>query len=178
MPAYYTYFISSLPMLHFGMRPPFSYERFINICKDLILDADIALIKELPQLEIESIKDISNETIKKWLMFDTGLRNELVKARAARLRKDSAKRLRGDGITDIAITHIAFSAYRNPSILEAEKILDLARWNALEELAAGHYFDRDALFIYSLKLLIVQRWEKIKQADKPKLFEEAMQESR
>ena len=212
MPTYYTYFISSLPMLHFGMKPPFSYGRFIAMCKGLILDEDITLIKALPELEIDrinpsttlridgerpfnsfhslrvvpsgaegrsrTIKDISNQTVRKWFMFDTGLRNELVRQRAVRLHKDPNQYLRMDGYADLSITHIALSAYRNPAILEAEKILDYARWSALEELAMGHYFDSDALFIYALKLLIVERWEKIKEADKPKLFEEVIQESR
>jgi len=178
MPVYYTYFISSLPMLHFGMKPPFSYEDFIARCKGLILEEDITLIKTLPRLEIDTIKDISNETVRKWLVFDTALRNELVRQRAARLHKDPNQYLRMAGYTDLSTTHIALSAYRNPAILEAEKILDTARWGALEELAIGHYFDSDALFIYALKLLIVERWARIKQADNLELFEEVMQISR
>jgi len=175
MPVYYTYFISSLPMLHFGKKPPFSYEDFIARCKGLILEKDIAFIKALPGLEIEKIKNIPNQTVRKWLVFDTALRNELVRQRAARLHKDPKQYLRMAGYTELSTTHIALSAYRDPAILEAEKILDTARWAALEELAIGHYFDSDALFIYALKLLIVERWQRIKEANSPELLEEVMQ---
>jgi hypothetical protein len=156
------------------MKPPFSYEDFIAKCNGFITSRDIAIIKELARLEIGSIDGVSNETIKKWIMFDTGLRNELVKARAMRLHKDAAKYLHPGGYSEIAITHIALSAYREPALLEAEKILDLARWNFLEGLSAGHYFDSNILFIYALKLLILERWERIKQADKNALLAEVI----
>jgi hypothetical protein len=177
MPAFYIYFIASLPGLQFGMRPPFSFEQFVKRCRDFISKEDMSIIEELPKLEIGGVDGISNETVKQWLMFDTGIRNELVKARSARLRRDPAKYLRMDGYSDVSITHIALSAYKSPEILDAEKTLDLARWNKLEELSTGHYFDSDTLFVYALKLLLLERWERIRQADKGALLEEVTKRS-
>jgi hypothetical protein len=59
-------------------------------------------------------------------------------------------------------------------MLEAEKALDLERWQLLEELACGHYFDLDALLIYALKLLILERWAKINLADKEHIMQETL----
>jgi hypothetical protein len=159
--AYHIYLISSLPMLYFGMKPPFSFEGFIERCRGLI-----------PENEIEMLKAASG--LKKWQIFDKELRNELVKLRAARKHKDPLKYLRKDGYVQPYIIHIAASAIRNKSILEAEKILDQARWQALDELSIGHYFDIDILLIYGQKLLILERWERIRSANKQELLAAAL----
>lgn len=57
------------------------------------------------------------------------------------------------------------NAHRNPSILEAERMLDGERWCMLDELSLGHYFDIDFLIVYALKILILERWERIRTAD-------------
>lgn len=157
MASFYTYLISSLPMLHFGAKPPFSFEKFLEICRDKIPDEEIVLLK------------ITSH--KKWHSFDTALRNELVKIRAQRKHIDPLKYIRGDSYTEPSIAHIAMNAYRNTSILEAEKMLEQARWQMLDELAVGHYFDLDVLIIYALKLLILERWERIRSSDKSQLLE-------
>jgi hypothetical protein len=66
-------------------------------------------------------------------------------------------------------------ANTNTSILDAEKTLDEIRWKAIEDLSTGHYFDLDLLITYAYKLLILQRWENIREADKTILLEHALQ---
>jgi len=61
-------------------------------------------------------------------------------------------------------------AYKTPSILEAEKTLDQARWEFLDSLSIGHYFDFNYLLSYLLKLKILERWDRIQRADKERLF--------
>ncbi len=198
MPRYYTYLISSLPMLHFGRKPPFSFERFLQICRRVIPESDVNILKEasiageylyetnrLTSRKSPSAITIKGDfrsgmafilsyTIKKWRAFDTALRNELVKIRAARKRLDPLKYLRQDAYADPSITRIALNAYRNPSILEAERTLDQERWCVLDRLAVGHYFDIDFLIVYAHKLLILERWEKIHSADSLGILEEAL----
>jgi hypothetical protein len=53
-------------------------------------------------------------------------------------------------------------------------MLDEARWRMLEELCVGHYFDLDFLIIYALKLLILERWQRIRTADGGRLLEEVL----
>lgn len=171
MTDFYVYLISSLPMLHSGAKPPFSFERFLEICQDKISAEDIHLIK-LTQEAFLYTGDQS--TLKQWCAFDTALRNELVKIRASSKHLDPLKYIRGQDYIEPYIAHTAMSVRRSPSILEAERLLDQERWRKLDELALGHYFDLDFLICYALKLLILERWERINTADMPKLLSEVL----
>jgi len=144
------------------------------MCQGLIPDDEIELLKRC-SLSGEYALGISQPTLKKWYAFEVALRNELVKIRAGRKRIEPAKYLRQDGFVEPAVSHLAMNAIRNPSILEAERMLDLERWYVLEELAVGHYFDLDFLIIYAYKLLILERWGKIASADKLKAIGEVLQ---
>lgn len=161
-------------MLHFGMKPPFSFKKFLTMCHHIIPDRDVDIIKASSLLEEYPYEEI-NPTLKKWRAFDISLRNELVRIRAARKRIDPSKYLRYGGHMDLSIAHIALHAHRTPSLLEAEKILDQARWHFLDELSIGHYFDIDSLIIYANKLLILERWERINTLDKTRAAEELLE---
>lgn len=114
---------------------------------------------------------------REWYRFETGLRNELSKIRAVRRHEDPERYLRKGVEAEADIARVAMNAYRNPSILGAEKMLDEARWRKLDELAVGHYFDIDFLVVYAYKLLILQRWEKVRIADKPRVLEAVVGEA-
>lgn len=173
MAAYYTYLISSLPMLHFGMRPPFSWEKFISICSEFIPEEDSRILNSIPQIQV-GLYQGRHPTLMKWQGFEIALRNELVKIRSSLKHIDPLKFMRQTNYSDFSLVHIAMNAHRNPSILEGEKTLDQQRWHFLESLTFGHYFDLDALIVYALKLLILGCWEKINTADKPKILEEIL----
>ncbi|MCX5667918.1 MAG: DUF2764 family protein [Candidatus Omnitrophica bacterium] len=164
MTGYYVYLISSLPMLHFGTKPPFSMEKFFSVCAELISAADLEALKS----------SLNGEGEGRYHDFETTLRNELVKIRAQRKHLDASRFLRGDGYADQWISHAAAGAYRNPSVIGAEKMLDLDRWRFLDELSMGHYFDIEILMIYARKLSILERWERVRTADADKLLEEAL----
>lgn len=142
-------------MLRFGMKPPISFEKLLEICG-------------------ESITDKNNPTLKKWRSFDTTARNALVKIRAGRKHVEGTRYLRPDGADDPKIALTAMNAYKNPSILASEKTLDEEKWKFLDELESGHFFDIDLLIIYAQKLMILEKWEKAEKADKPRLLEEAI----
>jgi hypothetical protein len=174
MARYYTYLISSLPMLHFGSRPPFSYERFMQLCEGLVGEKELALLGALPAMKEVPFRGAVKSSLDKWFEFDRDLRNELVKIRASRKKIDPLTFLRpDDGYVEPLITHIALHAHRNPSILEGERTLDQERWNALEEIALGHIFDFDFLIVYALKLLLLARWETFRLADAQGLLDTA-----
>ena len=166
------YLISSLPMLHFGQRPPITFEKFIALCKGKVNDGELLALERTGEIEGFSCPGLS---LKKWHAFDTALRNELVKLRAVRHKLEPTKYLRPDSsYVEPQITHTALNAQRSPSLTEGEKILDLARWQKLEELSFGHYFDLDVLFIYAQKLLILERWEKIRSANPETILKETL----
>jgi Protein of unknown function (DUF2764) len=174
MADFYPYLIASLPMLHFGMRPPLSFERFLEVCHEFIPEKDFQVVSTLLQPEQYLEKDKRPSVIQKWIEFDTALRNELVKIRAARKHADPVTYLHPDKYSGSSLGTIASAVNVSTSILEAEKMLDEERWNALEEFATGHYFDLDLLITYAYKLLILQRWENIRNAEGTILLEEAL----
>jgi hypothetical protein len=173
MASSYPYLISSLPMLHFGANPPFAFEDFLQTCKGLIPDKDFDIVS-LCANEALWERPVSQETLKVWIAFEVGLRNELVKIRSSRRKIEPAKYLRSDGSDDTALYHIAINSHRILSLIESEKFLDQARWHRLDELSFGHYFDLDALIVYALKLQILWRWEKVSRADKQEILEKVL----
>ena len=173
MPQYYPYIMASLPMLHFGNPPPFSFERFLLACEGFIGEQEFDVLKKLPSL-LESRGPIEQKVIQKYRAFDVSLRNELVKVRAARKHSDPSVHLREEGYFDLTLVRLAGAVSKNPSLLDAERQIDRERWNFLEELAGGHYFDFDALVVYGFKLLILERWERVRSADKPRALNETI----
>jgi len=170
MADFYPYLISSLPMLHFGMHPQLSSDKLLEICRGLIPEKDYTILSSLPLAQEKAPEEVGQATIKQWLRFDTTLRNELVKLRATRKHIDASQYLRHDGYAAGELAHIALAAVRNSSIADGERFLDQERWRALDELSFGHFFDLDALIIYAYKLRLLERWEKIRVADKEGLF--------
>ncbi len=174
MANYYVYFISSLPMLHFERGVPFSFKRFLEMCAEFIPEEDMQILDNLPQPKDYLGLGFRQPVIAAWVNFDTALRNEVVKVRAAHRPAEGPKYLRQQSFTEARLAQLAFAAYKNPSLLEKEKMLDQARWNFLDELTFGHYFDLDFLIIYAYKLMLLERWENFGAADKTALLEGAL----
>ena len=162
-------------MLTFGTKPPFSFEKFIALCKGLVRDEELLALEKSAQIEGFFYTGPASLTLKKWHAFDMALRNELVKLRASRHKLEPEKYLRPSfQYVEPQIIHTALNAQRSPSPMEGERILDAARWQKLEELALGHYFDMDFLFTYAQKLLILARWEKIQNTNPEKVLKETL----
>jgi hypothetical protein len=174
MPSFYTYLIASLPVLNFGSKVPFSYADFLGRVAKFIPEEDFALLEGLPDYSADNYRG-GNPLLEKWFYAEITLRNELVRIRASRRHIDPHKYLRPhDGYVSHWVNRIILAAQRNPSCLEGEKILDELRWQVLEELSLGHFFDLDFLIIYGLKLLILERWDKISQANSQRLLAEEL----
>jgi len=175
MADFYPYLVSSLPMLHFDMKPPFSFDRFLEMCCPLIPEQDGQVLRTLPQPGQYSKKGKQPPVVQQWIEFDVALRNELVKIRAAKKHLDPTVYLRPGGSDSSSIAPAVVAANITPSLLDAEKALDESRWKALENIATGHYFDLDFLITYACKLLILERWETIRNAGGTILLEQALQ---
>ncbi|MDD1669007.1 MAG: DUF2764 domain-containing protein [Methanomicrobiales archaeon] len=174
MAGAYPYLVASLPMLHFGMKPPFSFERFLEVCRGWIPERDYRVLSTIPQPEEYAREGKHHRTVRKWIGFDTALRNELARARASRRHLEPGAYLRPEavGVSFPAPGITAATVHAPP--LDAELALDEIRWKALEELAAGHYFDLDLLLTYACRLQILLRWERIRGADAGGLLARAL----
>jgi len=167
--AYY-YFAASLPMIVFGEPAPFSVENFLEDCERLLSPADLADIQLIWNPDPGVIA--RNRLVRAWLSFDHDFRNEMAWFRANEFNKDADEYLRGIRSFDPQIVEALAQAAKAGNPLEAEKILDQLRWNRIEDLARGHFFDMDILAAYALKLKILARYEVIASDQGAKHFEE------
>ena len=149
-------------MLHFGMKPPISYPDFLEVCSSEVNQEDMEILRE---------SDSHSAILKEWEGFNRRLRNELVRTRAAKKGKDPNKYLRGDNGADPFIAPLAHWSVNQDSPMEAELYLDRVKWDKIEEMKTGHYFDMEYLAAYGLQLKILERWHRINSADGVKVLE-------
>ncbi|MBN2831528.1 MAG: DUF2764 family protein [Candidatus Omnitrophica bacterium] len=174
MPSYYTYLISSLPLLSLGAKPPFSPDEFFEVCSRVIKNSDVEKIKDAVNNPEYTLYPKGPQLLREWRIFNLSLRSELAVLRAGRKKLDPSKYLSQGIYAPSSIVHAAMLSYRNQNILEAERSLDLERWRFLDEVSSGHHFDIEFLIAYALKLKILMRWDVINNADKEALFKEAI----
>ncbi len=170
----YPYLIASLPMLHFLSKPPFSSDRFLELCCPLIPERDGQVLRSLPHPEDYGKEGSCRPMIRQWVAFDTAIRNDLLKMRAARKRLEPGTYLRPGVSPASPAPPAGMAAIMSAPLLDAEKELDEIRWKVLDDLSTGHYFDLDFLVTYALKLRILERWDRIWHADGLALLREAL----
>ena len=151
----YYYAVSSLPFLDFNISPLIKLDEFIAICNSALEENDFNIINSISLSNFESM-DPSINLIKKWLSWEGTLRNEIVKLRSVSLGVEQGK-YHYDIESNSEPPGIAKNAYKMDSPLMAEEIMDKARWQFLDELEQGHYFDLEKLIVYSLRLQILER---------------------
>ena len=131
---------------------------FREDCRRLLTEKDYALMEQLwaPD-EALSVLGTGNRVLDAWLHFDRGLRNELAWYRAGHLNKDPLKYLHGPRTLVSSPVEDIQRVLKMDDLREAEKILSKARWQFLDDLGMGHYYDFESVFIYYLKLEILKR---------------------
>jgi len=133
----YPYLVASLPTLHFGMKPPFTFEQFCEMAHRFIPGKDFEALHTLPLPPQYSEEGDHHPVIRKWIEFDTALRNELVRIRADRRHVAPAAYLRPERYSGTSLAPVAMAANANPSIVSAEEFLDEKRWKFWTILPQG-----------------------------------------
>lgn len=161
----YFYLVSTLPLLSFEQDHTPSSIEFLELCRSQIEPEDLALLERarlapdgapIPvDLEFETLLD-GQQTVRAWLNWESRLRDELVRLRAPKLETDASRFLSEAGYAT-GVYETAREAVSAASPLEAEELLDRARWRYLDELESGHFFDIAKLIIYYLKVQILER---------------------
>jgi Protein of unknown function (DUF2764) len=154
----YYYTVSSLPMLFIDSEKFISQEEFFECCESTISEKDFNTLKSALILPEEN-PDMNN-VLTKWNSWENGLRDELVKLRAVKKGLDAERFLSGNA-GESGVFDLARDAYNAASPLEAESLLNRGRWEYLEMLESGHYFDLGKLIIYYLQLQILERKSQI-----------------
>lgn len=151
----YYYAVSSLPFLDYNTLPILKVDAFLDICKSNLVENDFHTVNSISHRDLKNIES-SVSVIIKWKSWEGTLRNEIAKLRAVSLGIESSSFMY-ETETNSEAPGVARSAFKMDSPLLAEDYLDKARWQFLDEIEQGHYFDLEKLIIYSLRLQILER---------------------
>lgn len=166
----YYYFVASLPMLDYEGKPPMSVEEFLRQCQQLLVQEDYGFMQKLLTEDEYEIKT-HNYALRSWAQFNQNFRNEIAYFRAKRANKDPKEYLRGEHSGDTNLHDIIQQASKASDPLAAEKILDRTKWQFLDTLISGHYFDIEVLIVYGLKLKILERYQAVGSPRGNEIFE-------
>jgi hypothetical protein len=156
--AYY-YLVAQLPGLVYGQPAPMSSARFRELAGEALSPEDAALLGSFTLNPFAAGVPSGGEGsgcdfLDQWLEYERALRLNLAKYRGPKVRREVSADA-PDSPADAAAAAKAAAAMDSP--LEAEIFLDEARWQAIELFQGLDYFDRNTVYAYLLKLLLVER---------------------
>jgi hypothetical protein len=100
--------------------------------------------------------------IDRWREWERSLRLNLARQRAQKTRREGSAPVEPPVFPADATAAAVKATVATESPLEAEFVLDKARWDAIEVLQGTDYFDRNTIFAYLLKLILLERHQAFK----------------
>ncbi len=167
----YYYFVASLLSLEFNAKPFLSCEEFISRCREQLAPADFFVLNELLKNDVLA-PSASRGILKDWAHFNHNVRSEIAWFRAMETNQDPVNYLKGGRCDDLTVIDLVARVAEAADPLTGEKLIDRARWQYLDELMQGHYFDFEVLLGYGLKLKILERYQAIESEKGKELFRE------
>ncbi len=163
-------------MLTYDMRPPFSFAHFVARCRGLLNARDLRVLERVPEAAACTYTG-THPFLAGWQAREEALRNELVRVRAARMKKDAEHYMRGDKEAYTGYAPAAQRIYDDESLIRGAAQLDRMRWDAVDELVGGHYFDLYTVLSYGAKLHILARKRRIEEAHPGEEIEKVLPEA-
>jgi len=151
----YYYLVSSLPMLLFDALPPFTSQKWLEMCHEHVSPDDYQLLSRIGFNNL-TIQNNDHPVWQAFASWETALRNELVLQRAQRQNVHPDPFLR-EAPFYTSVTDTVKDAFAAGSPLAVEVALDRSRWHFIDELENGTQFDLGRLIAYRLKLLLLER---------------------
>ena len=155
--AQYYYVAASLPLLLFDSDSFPGTDVFLELARDGVSGKDAEIIESatlIPDKKPEQRP--KNQLIAQWWRFESSLRNELARLRASDLSVEPENYLADDAPMYL-LAETAREAFSQSTPLLAEMTLYKARWDYIDELETGHYFDLEKLIAYYLKLQVLEK---------------------
>ena len=155
MGSYY-YLLAQLPYPVFGQKPPMSSVEFKELAMPLMEGKDALLLAaiSIDSHPVETNTSSGCEFIDSWREWEMSLRLNLAKLRSVKIKREGFS-VEPPGFPLEMVTAAAKAMQENP--LEAEILIDKARWSAIDSIQGNDYFDRNSVFAYLLKLMILER---------------------
>jgi hypothetical protein len=159
----YYYLAAQLPYLIYDQPLPMSPAAFKELARGVMTPEegavlDACALDPAAAPPVASITPVKSEFIDGWRDWESALRLNLARLRAARLKREPVDA--PDFPVGAAAAAKAAAAIESP--LEAEIFLDRARWNAVESLQGINYFSENTIYAYLLKLLLMERRQAFK----------------
>ena len=151
--AYY-YLVSSLPLPRWEEPPPFTADAFIELCSGHLTPVRNV---QLQAVRLEPIQRFITPTYTEWAQWETYLRNALARRRAARLGIDAERWTQPEEDAWPYLERRIEEIFNASDPWARQMQLDLLRWQRLDELQSGHYFDFEALVVYKLRILLLEK---------------------
>jgi hypothetical protein len=98
-----------------------------------------------------------SEFIDRWREWERGLRLNMARHRAIKTKRENGAPVEPPIHPADAAAAAVKAVVATESPLEAEILIDKARWNAIEYLQGIDFFDRNTIYAYLLKLILLER---------------------
>lgn len=144
-------------MLRWGEKPSMTYGKFIEQCRGLLgddLSAEIASLELLPGDTQEGASPVAVA----WHDFEVFLRNTVGNIRRNKMRKANTVLSHHETsyLSSLDVKKLEeIMALQSP--LERENALDLFRWRYLDSISGDFSYNRGAVEIYALRLLLLEK---------------------
>jgi hypothetical protein len=116
---------------------------------------EFCTLEPIPQEQLSEAR-VSSVFLQAWHNWEETLRLNLAKSRSIKLKRDDTRYTNVPEFPFYAVT-TAKKAVEADSPLEAEFILDKARWHAIDDLVGVEYFTAGTIYGYLLKLQLMER---------------------
>lgn len=149
---YYT--VASLPLLQYEEPVDLKHSDYLEDCRKWLKPAEWDILRS-SLINPETEKEFPGiaEQYRRW---EISLRNELVVLRSGALGLEADDyTVSGEHFSDTVA--LAAAAFKEESPLAAENALNKGRWEYIESLKVGHFFDLEFLVLFSLQLQILER---------------------
>ena len=141
---------------------------------------------QLSELYYQFVSGFENAYIREWFRYEQSLSNILTAFNCRANQISIENQLTGSGELleklykssarddDLIGADKVFKALEIEDLLEQEKRLDTIRWELLDESSFFHYFSIEKLFVFLIKLSIVERWMSLDKTKGLELFKELL----
>ena len=155
MPGNIYYLIASLPHLSYPDLPTITIDTFLSACKINLSPFHMKKLESIKEGEFDK-KVLELSVVRLWQEWDSAARSELARLRAEKLGRPAVSIDDYDGRISSAL-EAAQDAFRASSPLVADDAMESARWDYLDSLEFGRYFNLESLVLYLLKLKVMER---------------------
>lgn len=162
------YLVSSLQPLALDGSPPYTAERFLDLCRGQLPAADVAAIEALLSSALGAtvsdsaaasvLSDVpsGHRILARWRDLDAQLRNAIAAERARLHGQDAARWRRPVEGCALFWTSRAAVAFQEKDPARRERLLDQVRWDAAGELTPpAAPLSTAAVFTYAIRLAVV-----------------------